>query len=82
MTTKRHPADLKIPRQDDALWVRTHGAEVAAYVGRWIAVLDGKVLADGVSASDVADRLAERRVSGALITLVRRERPANSVSIA
>ena len=47
---------------NDSLWVSAHQKELAQYGGKWIAVLDGKILATGGTVKEVMEKVSKKNI--------------------
>jgi len=46
----------------DSLWISEHQKELSRYGGKWLAVLDGKVLATGSTVKEVMEKAKKKEV--------------------
>jgi hypothetical protein len=53
--------------EDDLRWVHEHMVELEPYEGKWIAVLERRVLTSSEDGNDVVDYLEAHGISGALL---------------
>lgn len=60
--------------QADVNWFASNPPELERHRGRYVAILDKRVVASGESAMDVYEQLNRSRISGALLAFVEAER--------
>ena len=46
----------------DSIWVSRHTSELDKYAGKWLAVLNGKLLATGNSAKQVMEKVKQKGI--------------------
>lgn len=64
---------LKYSR-NESIWVSEHQKELAKYAGKWIAVLNNKLIASGHSLFGVTEAIKRKDIKGLpLITMVPRK---------
>lgn len=66
MTTQREATT----NDPDLEWYVSHLEDLRAYGGKWIAILDARVVASAGSAGALVDDLVERQIVDALVTQV------------
>src|SRR5258708_5126595 len=74
--TQEHVAMETQRGTQEARWAKANPAALLPYRGRWVAILDGAVVADGATASEVLKSVRDRGLAYALIRKVpTRQRP-------
>lgn len=64
---------LKYSR-NESIWVSEHQKELAKYAGKWIAVLENKLIASGDSVSEVMQTIEQKGIKHLpLLTMVPRK---------
>jgi len=65
VTVDRNPPSTD--RQANRDWIEVHRMQ---YRGRWIALKDGKLLADGKNIDEIGEQLGDLRNTGILVTAI------------
>ena len=65
---------MKTVKNNESIWVSEHQKELAIYAGKWIAVIDDKVVASGKNVQEVMELCKKIKVTSLpLVTKIPRQ---------